>query len=321
MTASFSRAVRATAFIPCIVFAGMTAVYTAVDPELFTTFQLQTVANQIAPVAFVALAQLVVVLTGGIDISVAALVSLVNVVAVRLMDHHASPLIACLAAVAIGALAGGFNGALVVLGRMPAVVVTLATAFILGALALALLDRPGGTVPMSVVNATSGTVAGIPVGFLWVAGAAGLLWLLLQRTVLGRVVYGVGSSDLGVDAAGLPGARVRLFAWVLSGTLTGLAAVLLVGSAASGDPRSGDPYLLVSIAAVALGGAGFAGGVGSIAGTLAGAATLGLVGNLLFFVGVDSYWQYVVSAAIIMVAIGLPAMVRIAGTRLKARPA
>ena len=238
-------------------------VYAAVNPDLFTRFQLQTVANLVAPLAFVALAELLIVLIGGIDISVGAVMSLANVVFATLLATT-SPVLALAAGLAVGVGCGAFNGALVSFGRLPTIATTLASAFIFGALAREVLDRPGGAVPDSVILATSGElVPYVPMAFVWLLIAAVGLWAFLNRTVIGRQIYGAGSNADALLAAGHSPTRARMVAFLVAGLLTGLAAVLLAGSTATGDPKSGDPYLLNAIAAVALGGASFAGGTGS----------------------------------------------------------
>lgn len=301
---------REGAVAPFAAFVLFVAIYVAINPDLLSRFQLQTAANLVAPLALVALGQLLVVLVGGIDISVAAVMSLANVVFATQLEH-VSPLVAGLLAVAVGMACGLFNGMLAAYGRLPTIAVTLASSFIFGALATEVLDRPGGAVSESVTAATSGELAPyVPVALVWVLVAAALLWLLLQKTALGRHIYGVGSNAEGMRAAGLNARAAQLSAFVLAGALVAVGAILLAGSTATGDPKSGDPYLLNAIAAVAIAGASFTGGRGSVVGTICAAAILGLVGNVLFFAGVESYWQYVIGSVIIVAVVGIPVLTR-----------
>ena len=202
---------------------------------------------------------------------------------------------------------GAINGALVAYAKLPAIAVTLATAFIYAALARQILDRPGGSLSESVFLITSGElVPFVPIAFVWLTLAAVGLWVFLQRTALGRQIYGVGSARVAVQSAGLKARLTIMVAFMVSGGIVGLAAVMLAGSTMTGDPRSGDSYLLTSIAVVALSGASFAGGRGSILGVVLAALILGMVGNLLFFAGINSYWQYVISAVIILAVVIVP---------------
>ncbi|BDV31449.1 ABC transporter permease [Microbacterium terricola] len=294
------------ALAPVLAFVVFFGVYLAVNPGLLTRFQLQSAANLIAPLALIALGQLLIVLIGGIDISIGAITSLCNVVFATQIAGLSAPG-ALLACIAVGVLCGAINGVLVAYVNLPAIAVTLATAFIYAALARQILDRPGGALSSEIYQVTSGElVPFVPIALVWVALIATGLWLFLQRTAFGRQVYGVGSGRAAVQSAGLKPRLTILVTFMVSGGIVSLGAVLLAGSTLTGDPRSGDPYLLNSIAVVALSGAAFAGGRGSILGTVLAAAVLGMVGNLLFFAGINSYWQYVISALIILAVVVIP---------------
>ena len=147
--------------------------------------------------------------------------------------------------------------------------------------------------------------------------AVAVPWFVLQRTSFGRHIYGVGSNADSVRSAGINDRRATVGAFALSGVVVALGGIMLAGSTITGDPRSGDPYLLTSIAAVALAGVSFAGGKGSIIGTILAAFTLGLVGNLLFFAGINSYWQYVINALIILAVVAIPVIANRSFTALR----
>lgn len=308
---------REGALAPILAFVVFFTIYIAVNPGLLSRFQLQSAANLVVPLAIVALAQLIIVITGGIDISIGAMMSLCNVVFAT-QYAQLSPPVAILLALVTGALCGLFNGLLVSYLRLPAIAVTLASSFIFAALARQILDRPGGTLGEAVYFATSGELFPyFPIALMWLIIAAVLVWLYLQRTPLGRQVYGVGSNRQAVQAAGLNSRLTTLIAFTVAGTLVGYASILLAGSTMTGDPRSGDSYLLTSIAAVALSGALFSGGRGSVLGTVLAAIILGMVGNLLFFAGINSYWQYVINALIILAVVAIPVIATRSFTALR----
>ncbi|UOR02665.1 ABC transporter permease [Leucobacter allii] len=309
------RSLHEGALPPLLAFAVFIGIYLAVNPSLLTRFQLQTAANLVVPLAIAGLAQLIIVLIGGIDISIGAVISLCNVIFATSLSGLPGP-VALVVALAVGAGCGLFNGVLVAYGGLPAIAVTLASTFIIGAIARIVLDRPGGALDQTIFTVTSGeALPFLPMSIVWLLLVCIGIWFVLQRTAFGRQIYGVGSSRDAVQAAGINARFTVLGAFVLSGMLAAVAAVLLAGSTVTGDPRSGDPYLLTSIAAVALSGASFAGGRGSVLGTVAAAITLGLVGNLLFFAGINSYWQYVVNALIIFAVVAIPVVVRVVSTR------
>lgn len=311
------RLKREGALAPTLAFVAFFGIYLAVNPGLLTRFQLQSAANLVVPLAIVALAQLIIVITGGIDISIGAMMSLCNVVFAT-QYAQLSPTLAILLSIGTGALCGIFNGVLVAYLRLPAIAVTLASSFIFAALARQVLDRPGGALEEGIYLATSGElVPFFPISILWLAIAAVLVWLFLQRTAIGRQVYGAGADRRAVQAAGLNAKFTTLIAFTVAGALVGYAAILLAGSTMTGDPRSGDSYLLTSIAAVALSGAAFTGGRGSVLGVVLAAITLGMVGNLLFFAGINSYWQYVINALIILAVVAVPVIAGRSFTALK----
>ena len=297
-----------------LAFVVFLVVYLIINPGLLTPLQFMNTANVVVPVALATIAQLIIVTTGGIDISIGAMMSLANVIFATQFALWPWP-VAVLMGLGTGLACGLLNGVLVAYLRLPAIAVTLATAFIFGAFAREILDRPGGALDDSVYAVLAGNlVPFIPLAFVWLGLAVVVTWFLLQKTRIGRTVYGVGSSEHAVSSAGMHSRLSVLFAFGLSGLLVGLAAIVLAGSTMTGDPRSGDPYVLTTIAAVALSGASFAGGRGSILGAILAAITLTLISKLLFFANINSYWQYVISALIVFAVVGIPVIVsRIAG--------
>ena len=291
---------REGALAPILAFVIFLVVYIIINPELLTRFQLQTAANLVVPLALAALGQMIIVLTGGIDISIGAIMSLST------MAFMPTPL-ALLCGIAAGLACGLFNGLLVAYGRLPAIAVTLASSFIFASLSREIMDRPGGGVTTEFYLLTSGELLPfVPMSIVWLTLIGVGLWFVLQRTSFGRHIYGVGSNADSVRSAGINDRRATVGAFALSGVVVALGGIMLAGSTITGAPRSGDPYLLTSIAAVALAGVSFAGGKGSIIGTILAAFTLGLVGSLLFFAGINSYWQYVISALIVIAVVAIP---------------
>jgi ribose transport system permease protein len=305
------------ALAPFLAFVVFFGTYVAVNPALLTRFQLQTTMNLVVPLALATLAQMLVIIVGGIDISIGATLSLVNVVFAIATFTLPIP-VALALGLLTGVAAGLFNGFLVAYGRLPAIAVTLATFFIFGALTRELMDRPGGNISYEFFLATSGElVPFVPVSLFWLALISVGLWFILQRTTLGRHMYAVGSNQAGLEAAGVNSKRTILIAFGLAGLLTALAAIMLAGSTLTGDPRSGDSYLLNSIAAVALAGVSFAGGRGSILGAILAAFILGLIGSFLYFAGINSAWQFIVAALILFSVVAIPAAVNTIRARVK----
>lgn len=309
LRASLSRMKSQGALAPTVAFAVFIASYIYINPNLLTQFQLQTSANLVVPLALAALAQLIVVVSGGIDISLGATMSLVNVTFALAMIDNSIP-VSLAIALAVGLTVGLVNGLLIAYGRLPAIAVTLSMFFIVGAATRELMDRPGGGITLEFSKLTNGELLPfVPTSILWLALVAIGLWFVMHRTVLGRSIYAAGSSPEGLEATGISHRKTIVSTYVLSSLVVSFAAIMLAGSTLTGDPRAGDAYLLNSIAAVALAGASFAGGKGSILGTIFAAMTLALISSMLFFGGVNSNWSFVISALIVIAVVGLPASI------------
>jgi ribose transport system permease protein len=292
--------------VPFAALVVFVVVFAIINPGLFNPFQMATSVNVMGPLVLAALAQFLIITTGGIDLSIAGLISLTNVLFVQLAMLY-GPLPAVVMTLAAGTLCGFINGALVSWIRLPPVVVTLATSFIFTATAVMIQDRPGGSVPFEFMDVVTGLWFGIlPAGAIWIAvGTIGVA-LLLHRTVLGRIIFGAGRGDLGLISAGQSPAFGKIAAYTIAGFVATAAAILLATGAASGDPRAGTPYLLTSIAAVAIGGGIFSGRKASVLGVFSGATILALLDSLLFFAGVSGSWKYLIGGLIIVLTVLIP---------------
>jgi ribose transport system permease protein len=290
-------------FVALIVFV---LTFAIANPGLFSPFQMTTSVKVMGPLVLAALAQFLVITTGGIDLSIAGLISLTNVLFVQLAMLY-GPLPAVVLTLAVGTFCGVVNGVLVGWVRLPPVVVTLATSFIFTAVAVMIQDRPGGMVPFEFMDAVTGIWFGVfPAGALWILiGSVAVAWIL-HRTVLGRIIFGAGRGDLGLISAGQSPALGKIAGYAIAGFVATAAAIMLAAGAASGDPRSGTPYLLTSIAAVAIGGGIFSGRKASVLGVFCGATILALLDSLLFFAGVSGSWKYLIGGLIIVLTVLIP---------------
>jgi ribose transport system permease protein len=250
---------------------------------------------------FAAIGQSVVVLTGGIDLSIGGIVSLcIAVAATTVTSNRASTLGWVLAVLVIGAACGAANGLIVTKGRIAPILATLATLSVYTGLALRVLPVPGGSVS-TVVRSTLAN-PDLPTGLVWLAVAvAG--WLVLRRTRFGMRVYAIGSDETSARAVGVPANRVKVAVYTLSGLCGGLAAVFYVATTTSGDANAGSPFILTSIAAVVVGGIAFSGGRGSALGAVAGALALTLITNVLFFTGIDPLYQSLFQGLFLVAAV------------------
>lgn len=289
---------------PAVVLIILFIVYIGVVPSVLSIEQFNTVSNEAAAVAIAAAGETLVVLVGGFDLSVGAVLSLVNVViATQIGPSQGSQAAVIPLALAIGAGTGLVNGLLVNLVRIPSIVATLAMSFFWGGVALLVLSQPGGEVPLDFVNWFTGNIGtSIPAALVLILVVIAL-WILLKRTRLGQAMYAIGGD---ASAAAANGVRVKLtsvIAYVLAGVLYGLAGVLLTAQSASGDPHLGDPLLLPVFAAVVIGGTMFGGGRGDLVGSVIGAYILYIIADVLFSLGVSSFYTNIVNGAVLLVAV------------------
>jgi ribose transport system permease protein len=268
-------------------------------------YDISTMSTGGATLAIAAVGQTIVVLSGGFDLSAAAVISLVNVtLASQMQDDPSSILLWSFAGIAIGAAAGAFNGFFIAILRLQPIVVTLATMFILQGVTLLVMDKPGGQIPGGFssffVSDVIPDLLPAPVLLLVLLVVA---WLLLKNTVFGKAIYAIGSDRDAVRAAGLNTRRNEFFVYVLAGGLYGLAGLFITAQTGSGDPLVGNPMLLQMFAAVVVGGTLLGGGRGGPVGTIFGAYVLMMVVNILLVLNVPAFYSSVVEGSILILAV------------------
>lgn len=289
-------------------------------PNLFDTRVLSGNMRIFFPLMLISAGQAVVIIGGGIDLSVGAMVSMVNAILVTLITRDAAAgdiLSGALVAIAAGMAAGTLNGLCVALLRLQPIVTTYATSFIFAGVALWVLPRPGGLLPAELTGAYRANPLSIPLT-LWLAVALGVAWVALRRTRFSRFLYAVGGDPEAAYATGVRVSLIRLSTYIIAGLMAALAAMALTLNTGTGDPRIGDGMTLPSIVAVVLGGTRLSGGQGGVIGTLIGVVILGIIRNIISFANVPTWWQTLVDASIIVAALAGPGLVRLIRGRGKA---
>ncbi len=277
-------------------------------------FEVTSTADNALPLVFAALGQSLVLLTGGIDLSVGGVMDLTN--GVSALEMHGSTghmLLWAVIIVLIGAGAGLFNGVLVAFGRLQPILVTLGTLAIFQGLALKVLPQPGGQVASGVTTTLANPRR--PTAFIVIAVGL-LLWWLLRRSSLGVGIFAIGNDRQAARANGVPLTRVVLATYTISGAFVGFAGLLLAAQTTGGDPTAGDVFTLISIAAAVIGGVSLSGGRGSAAGAIIGAFVLTVLVNVLFFGHVDPLEEPLYEGLFLVVAAALTAL---AGLLLRRR--
>lgn len=285
-----------------VVVAAFLALYVYLFPGLFSIGGVSKFAQSWFPLALVSMSQAILMLTGGISLSIGATVSLGAVIAATTMTGPLG-VVGGIAAVAVAGLGiGAISGAIVVRLKLPAIVVTLAASFIIGGAALLILPRPGGAIPIWFSDLLAGNT---PAALILLIVTA-LLWKLYLATPLGLSLYASGENPVGAYRGGVPVDRSLIAAYAISGLLAAAAGLFVAAQTGSGDPVIGTAFTLNSIAAAVLGGVGFLGGRGTMRGAIAGSLLLSVMINVMFFLGFPPVAQYVAQGLIIIGAVALP---------------
>jgi len=274
----------------------------------FGPFDVQSLAIDALPLAFVAMGQAVVIISGGIDLSVGSLMSLVNVIAAREMIHMSfrEALLFSLLLVLGGAAAGALTGTIIVVTRVADIIVTLAMLFVWAGVALAILEVPGGATPIEYQNLVTLDTVGtkwLPKALLILLGAYLILWVTIRRRRPGLALYAIGSNRNRAYLSGINVAATRIGAYALGGAFAALGGLALTAASGLGDPHSGDIYTLNSVAAVVLGGVSLLGGVGGLIGPIVAAFVLTLVKTILIIQGVDQNYAQVIQGTLIVLVV------------------
>ncbi|HEY6088092.1 MAG TPA: ABC transporter permease [Burkholderiaceae bacterium] len=290
-------------------FVVMFTIYVANHPVGLNANVATTAANKGVLLAIVAMAQTLVVLTAGIDLSVGMVLVLANCLASSIVVG--TPLMTALGVVGVllvGCLCGAINGLIVIYGRLQPIVTTIATGAVYYGAALALRRVPGGDVNASLADALTGQLpGGVPASLVLLLALVLVVWWPFRRSVIGRAAYALGSSEVAAYMSGVPIRRAKLVAYTLSGLLASIAGVFVTCITYSGEASAanGSTYTLYSIAAVVLGGVSLFGGSGSAIGAIFGALMFRTIGDLLFVFDLDPLWQPLFQGIVLAAAVCL----------------
>jgi ribose transport system permease protein len=290
------------------VFVLMFGVYTGNHSAGFSSMVVMTAANKGVLLALVAMAQTLVVLTAGIDLSVGMIFVLANCLASQMVVGDAGETtLGVICVLGAGILCGALNGAIVIYGRLQPIVTTLATGAMFYGVALWLRPVPGGDVNSDLADALTDQVYGVPTSLLVLLGIVLVIWVPLRRSEVGRAIYAIGSSEPAAYMSGVSIDKARFTAYAVSGLLSACGGLMLTFITYSGEASSsiGGSYTLNSIAAVVIGGVSLFGGAGSAIGAIFGAFVLRTIGDLLFVFDFDPLWQPLFQGVILLGAVTL----------------
>lgn len=264
------------------------------------------VLEQSTALALVSLGQTLVIITGGIDLSVGSMVSLAAVLLSGITAGDPTMMWVALAVIlGAGILVGLINaGASIYLGVHP-LVVTLGMGAILQGVTLLYTDTPIGKMPKGFSQLSYGHVLGLPIGAVFTIVVFILTAIFLRKVPLGRYIYATGDDATGAQLMGLPRRRVLFFVYAFCGLMASVAAIFLVARLGSGQPYTGQNFTLTSITPVVVGGTLLSGGRGGVMGTLMGVYLVSLLNNLLNFLDLSTHYQLIVQGLIVIIAVSV----------------
>jgi ribose transport system permease protein len=302
-----------TYLFPLVLLIVVVSITYALQPLMFQKVrQLNSNIRTMIPLMFLAAGQAMVIINGSIDLSIGPLMSLVAAVMVtNLMPESTVSQYALIVGLGLltGILAGSVNGALVSWVRLPAFITTYATGYIFNGIALTLLPRPGGFVPDVVAKYYRAAIPlNIPMG-VWLGAITLVIWGIVRLTRYRTYLYAIGGDPKASYTTGVPVIRNRVVTYMVAGGLAAVAAIFLTLITGSSDSRVGDPMTLDSVVAVVLGGTAMSGGIGGIAGSIFGVFVLGFIRNVVSFLRINSWFQPLVDASIVLFAIAAPGIV------------
>jgi ribose transport system permease protein len=297
----------------------MVVINRSLQENLFEIGPLTGNLRVFTPAILLAVGQTFVIIAGGVDLSVGAILAMTNAILATQIPQDASGGVfvqALVLALGAGLLAGALNGFGVTMLRLQPIVTTYATSFIFAGIALKILPEPGGRLPRELTSFWRNPLPvtpdiSIPMTLI-VISILVIFWIVLTNTRYRQNLFATGSKP---DAAYITGVRVnriKFSTYLFSALFATLAALALTLGSGTGNPRAGDQMTLPSVVAVVLGGTRLSGGLGNIVGSIIGALILGLIGNIISFADLDSWVRPLVDALVIIAALAIPGVVRLA---------
>jgi ribose/xylose/arabinose/galactoside ABC-type transport system permease subunit len=284
------------------VLVGLIVVAALTTDGFFTDSNLRNLSRQMVTTGLLSLGMLVVIYTGGIDLSVGSILALAGILATGLSESMPIPL-AMAVGVAAGIACGAVNGVLVGRFLLAPFIVTLATLTTIRGLAFVYSETPIQATDVGFLALGTNQIGPVPISTVIMLAAFAAAWVFINRSAPGRATVAIGGNSEAVRLAGISVPRHLVLAYVISGFCAGLAGVILASRVGIAQPSVGVAFELDAIAACVIGGASLAGGRGSVVGTLFGVVVLALIDNLLNFYGVQSFWQQVLKGLIIVVVV------------------
>ncbi len=286
-----------------VLFLALLFVFTKLIQPSYGAAGIQGLANSMLPLAMAAVAQSIIIIAGGIDLSVASMMALTNVIAASQMRGQGEEYAVLVVAgvLLLGVVLGLVNGGLIVLTRVPDIVVTLAMSFVWAGCALLVLAAPGGSAADWLKDLVKGSLISewIPKSAVILVVIVAIVWIPLRRSRLGLAIYAIGSNQLAAFRSGVSVGRTKVIAYAIGGLFAALGGLALTASMGVGRPMLGG-YTLMSIAAAVLGGVSLTGGRGGVFGPIVAVMILSLLQTDITLVGVNPNLATVLQGAMLI---------------------
>jgi ribose transport system permease protein len=287
-----------------LILLVMYIVYTYSSIDVLTFQNTTDLLNNSAPLVIAATGLTLVIISGGFDLSIGGVVVLANVIlATHSGTTSGSAMIAIGIALFAGVVVGGINGFLISNLGVQSIAATLGTFIMCSGIALVIMPSPGGSVPNLISPGLNMALGGVLPVSLIVIGVCILGWLVLKRSRFGVYIYALGSDERSAVQSGIQVRQVKLRVYVGAGLLYALAGLMLTAQTASGDPNGSSLFMVLVFAAVAIGGAKFGGGRGSVIGSIIGAGVLTVLQKMLFALGVSTFYTGIVQGVVLILAV------------------
>ncbi|MDQ3006072.1 MAG: ABC transporter permease [Chloroflexota bacterium] len=305
---------RHPAWFALVLFTISIVINLILQPNMFVRETLNSNMRVFLPIILMAVGQAIVILGGGIDISVGGIVSIVNTVLATRVGLDGSPERMwqfIFISLFVGLLAGAVNGFFIAYLRLQPIITTYATSFLYAGLALLILPNPGGGIPATIAAFyRNSTPLNLPLAF-YVIAVVLLVWLYFSSTRYGKFLYAVGGKAQAAYETAVPVTLVQFSTYVISGLMAAFSGIAITMLSGSGNADIGGPMTLNSITAVVIGGNALSGGIGGVAGPVMGAITLGVIQNIISFANIDTWWETLVKASIIVAALAAPGLINL----------
>lgn len=278
------------------------------DSTFFTWRNNVNLFTRATPLVLVGIGQTLVILTGGIDLSIGATIGLANVIAASLpfVGSASNVLLWLFVPALVGLGVGLINGVIITRGGFPPLIVTLATGSVWGGVALFILGEPGGNVSSALASFVTGQLFGIiPFPLVILILSVVVFQMVLTRTAFGRSIYAVGGNEKVAEESGILCSRMKVWVYGLSGLLGGFVGIFLSARMSTGDPLVGSPFVLSSIAVAVIGGTSLMGGRGGIIGIIGAAYIFEMLNNILNLLAISTFYQFVATGLVIIIALAI----------------